>query len=81
MAEDTLHKIRRKKKSSLGENSGNLCHANWYGPTIQNELQIIKKMQTMPKKNWQPDEFIEAEIPMANKSKESINKQWNAQPL
>ena len=29
----------------------------------------------MPKKNWQPDEFIEAEIPMANKSKESINKQ------
>lgn len=69
MAEDTLHKVRRKKKkSSLGEDSGNLCHANWYGLTIQKEWQIIKKMQTMPKKNWQLYEFIEAEIPMANKS-------------
>ena len=68
MAKGTLHKIRRKKKSHNLEDSGNLCHANWYGPTVQNEWQIIKKMQIMPKKNWQLYQFIEAEIPMANKS-------------
>lgn len=35
MTEEALHKIRKKKKRHrLGEDTGNLCHVNWYGPRI-----------------------------------------------